>query len=292
MGGMKSYDRAKSYLEDVFAPEREKVIRDLESIRDSVQGIIKFQRFANTGYSFVGMIGGCAMLGSFVVTGGASIFATGALIGAYSGYAEVGHEVVAKSLLIKRFSDAETSLREHELTLSEMNNLLLSLKEDIDQIDSLQSRIELLKNTKLNEQMQAAQILGLIAQIIVIMGTDTDPEELACNPFEVYKLIKIQKLVEIVLPQNGKGVALAGKNGLSLLGGKSITKNVGKETVKVIATTFSVIADLNSFITIVDDFTKFDSGKLCKEAEKLDRIITKLQWDLKQIKECFTNTST
>lgn len=292
MEGMKSYDRAKSYLEDVFAPEREKVIRDLMSMRDDVQGVIKFQRFANTGYSFVGILGGCAMLGSLVVTGGASLFATGALMGAYSGYAEVGHEVVAKSILIKKFSDAEKSLREHELTLSEMNKLLLSLIEDIDQIDSLQSRIELLENTKRNEQTHAVQILALIAQIIVIMGTDTDPKDLANNHFEIYKLIKLRKLVEIVLPQSGKSVALAGKNGLSLLGGKSITKNVGKKTVKVIATTFSVIADLNSFITNIDDFTKFDSGRLCTEAERLDRIITKLQWDLKQIKECFTNTST
>lgn len=292
MGGMKSYDRAKSYLEDVFAPEREKVIRDLKSIRDSVQGIIKLQRLGNTGYSFVGILGGYAMLGSILVTGGASLFAAGALMGAYSGYAEVGHEVIARSLLIKRFSDAETSLREHELTLSEMNNLLLSLKEDIDQIDSLQSRIELLENTKSNEQIHAIQILALIAQIIVILGTDTDPKELANNRFEVYKLIKLRKLVEIVLPQSGKGVALVGKNGLSILGGKSITKTVGKKTVKVIATTFSVIADFNSFITNVDDVTKFENGKLCKEAERLDRIITKLQWDLKQIKECFTNTST
>lgn len=292
MGGMKSYDKAKSYLEDVFAPEREKVIRDLMSMRDGVQGVIQFQRFANTGYSFVGILGGCAMLGSLVVTGGASLFATGACMGAYSGYAEVGHEVVANSILIKKFSDAEKSLREHELTLSEMNKLLLSLKDDIDQIDSLQSRIELLENTKRNEQTHAVQILALIAQIIVIMGTDTDPKDLASNHFEIYKLIKLGKLVEIVLPQSGKSVALAGKNGLSLLGGKSITKNVGKKTVKVIATTFSVIADLNSFITNLYDFTKFDSGRLCTEAERLDRIITKLQWDLKQIKECFTNTST
>lgn len=290
MGGMKSYDRAKSYLEDVFAPEREKVIRDLESIRDSVQGIIKFQRFANAGYSFVGILSGCAMLGSLVVTGGASLFATGALIGAYSGYAEVGHEVIARSLLIKKFSDAETSLREHELTLSEMNNLLLSLKENIDQIDSLQSRIELLENTKRNEQNHAAQILLLIAQIIVIMETDTDPKELANNRFEVYNLIKLRKLVEIVLPQSGKGVTFAGKTGLSLLGGKSITKNAGKKIAKVMATTFSVIADLNSLITNAGDFNKFDSGRLCTEAERLDGIITKLQWDLKQIKACFTST--
>lgn len=290
MGGMKSYDRAKSYLEDVLAPEREKVIRDLMSIRDDVQEVIKFQRLANTGYSFAGIIGGCAMLGSLVVTGGATLFATGALIGAYSGYAEVGHEVVAKSILIKKFGDAETSLRKHEFTISEMNKLLLSLKEDIDKIDSLQSRIELLENTKLNEQIHAIQILALIAQIIVIMGTDTDPKELANNRFEVYKLIKLRKLVEIVLPQSGKGVTFAGKTGLSLLSGKSITKNAGKKTAKVMATTFSVIADLNSFITNLDDFNKFDSGRLCTEAERLDGIITKLQWDLKQIKACFTST--
>lgn len=169
---------------------------------------------------------------------------------------------------------------------------MLSLKEDIDQIDSLQSRIELLENTKRNEQIHAFQILALIAPIIVIMGTNTDPKELANNRFEVYKLIKLRKLVEIVLPQSGKGVALVGKNGLSILGGKSIAKNVGKKTVKVIATTFSVIADLNSFITNADDFDKFDSGRLCTEAERLNRIITTLQWDLNQIKECFTNTST
>lgn len=232
MGGMKSYDKAKRYFEGVFAPEREKVIRDLMSIRDDVQGVIKFQRFANTGYSFAGMLGGCAMLGSLVVTGGASLFATGALIGAYSGYAEVGHEVVARSILIKQFGDAETSLREHEFTISEMNKRLLSLKEDIDQIDSLQSRIELLENTKRNEQIHAFQILALIAPIIVIMGTNTDPKELANNRFEVYKLIKLRKLVEIVLPQSGKGVALVGKNGLSILGGKSITKNVGKKQLR------------------------------------------------------------
>lgn len=292
MGSMKSYDRAKSYLEAVFAPEQEKVIRDLMSMRDDVQGVIKFQSIANTGYSFVGMLGGFAMLGSLVVTGGTSLFATGALMGAYSGYAEVGHEVVAKSILIKKFSDAEKSLREHELIFSEMNKLLLSLTEDIDQIDSLQSRIQLLENTKSNKEMHAVQILELIVHIIVIMGTDTDPKELASNRFEIYKLIKLRKLVEKVLPQNGKGVALAGKSGLSLLGVKSITKNVGKKTVKVIATTLGVIADLNSIITNIDDVTKFDSGILCTEAERLDRIITKLQWDLKQIKECFTNTST
>lgn len=96
MGGMKSYDRAKRYPEEVFAPEREKVIRDLMSMRDDVQGVIKFQRFANTGYSFVGILGGCAMLGSLVVTGGASLFATGALMGAYSGYAEVGQSSSGK----------------------------------------------------------------------------------------------------------------------------------------------------------------------------------------------------
>lgn len=291
MGGMKSYDKAKSYLEGVFAPEREKIIQDLMSIRNDVQGVVKFQRLANTAYSFVGILGGCVMLGGLLATGGASVLVTGAVMGAYSGYVEVGHELFAKSFLIKKFSDAETSLREHEFTLSEMNERLFSLKEDIDQIDSLQSRIVLLENSKRNEQIQAVQILALIAQIIVIMGTDKDPKDLVSDRFEIYKLIKLGKLVQVVLPKSGKGITFACKNGLSLLGGKSITKNVGKKSVKVIATTFSVISDLHSFFTNLDDFTKFDSGKLCTEAERLDKIITKLQWDLKQIRECFANTS-
>lgn len=287
---MKSYDKAKSYLENVFAPEREKVIRDLTSIRKSVQEAVEIHRLANVGYSYFGILGGLAMLGGMVVTGGMSLFAPGALIGAYSGYAEIAHEVVQKSILIKRFSDAEKSLRNHELTLSEMNKLLLSLKEDIDKIDSLQSRIELLEKTKSNEKTQAAEILFLIGQIILIMGTNTDPKELANNRSKVYRLIKLSKLVEIVLPTGGKVITMAAENGYKHLDATSITKKFGKKSVKVITTAFAVIADLNSLINNTIDVVNFEKGHLCTEAEKLNQIIIKLQWDLDSIRECFRNT--
>lgn len=289
---MKSYKDAKDYLENVFAPEREKVILDLINIRNDVQGVVKFHRFASMGYSYIGVLGGCAMFGALVVTGGASLFATGAFMGAYSSYAEVGHEAVAKTILITKFSDAETSLKEHEFTSFKMNELLGSLKGDIDKIDSLQSRIERLQSSKVNEQIKAAQILALIAQIAYIMGTKRDPKDLVRNRFEIYKLIKLGKLVEVVFLSGGRGISLAGKHGLPLLTGKCITKNVGKKTVKIMTTAFGVIADFHSFVTSIDDFKNLDEGKLCTEAERLNRIITEMQFDLKRIRECFENTST
>lgn len=289
---MKSYEDAKDYFENVFAPERKKVILELINIRNDVQEIIKFHRCANIGCSYVGVLGGCAMLMALVVTGGAPVFAAGAFMGACSSYAEVSSELIGKTILITKFRNAETNLKEHEHSTSKMIELFGSLKDDINRICSLQSLIIFFQRFIIHEQTQALITSALFAFITTIIGTNRNSKYKLRNYFDIYSLVKLGKLVMVVCGSGGKGISLAGIHGLSLFVPKAITRKAGKKAVKVMTTAFGVVADFHSFITSVDDLANFDKGKLCTEAEKIDRIITELQWELKRMQECFENTST
>lgn len=128
------YERAKQFYYSNFAPERQKVLQDLATIRDDIQeeerrhaiGNIAYQgvRTVGIGLIIAGVIAAPFTLGGSLVLSGASAAAQVSSVAA-----SAIHKKVKVKKINKMISSAEQSLKNHEKTCSEMYEMFRMLKE-------------------------------------------------------------------------------------------------------------------------------------------------------------------
>lgn len=65
MENIDSYEDAKYFYKKFFAPERQKMINDLTSLRDEIQQEESMQKSKAVTYSRAGIVGGVLVLGGY-----------------------------------------------------------------------------------------------------------------------------------------------------------------------------------------------------------------------------------
>lgn len=65
MENIDSYEDAKYFYKKIFAPERQKMINDLTSLRDEIQQEGSMQKSKAVTYSRAGIVGGVLVLGGY-----------------------------------------------------------------------------------------------------------------------------------------------------------------------------------------------------------------------------------
>lgn len=65
MENIDSYEDAKYFYKKFFAPERQKMINDLTSLRDEIQQEESMQKSKAVTYSRAGIVGGILVLGGY-----------------------------------------------------------------------------------------------------------------------------------------------------------------------------------------------------------------------------------
>lgn len=277
---MSSFETAKSYLEKAFAPERKKVIEELKDIRNEIQTLIEFQTFAKVVFSGSSLIGGIMMATGILLTGGAGIIPVGAAIGAYSSIAGVGYATFTNMVIIKKLTDALTSLQDHSATCSKMVTFLKLMNEYIDlkMDETLQSGISNIRETCFAEIENLGRNVLVIAGVALIANKKHTPEKRARKEkeIEIYKLIKMKEKLLKMLPGNAnenaglcaKGCAMFGKDAL-------------------IVPILGILVDLQTLFESYDDLKRFDKGILCTQAKKIDKAIFDLMWQLEECENIF-----
>lgn len=66
MENIDSYEDAKYFYKEFFAPERQKIINDLTSLRDEIQQEGSMQKSKAVTYSRAGIVGGVLVLGGYL----------------------------------------------------------------------------------------------------------------------------------------------------------------------------------------------------------------------------------
>lgn len=128
------FERAKHFYYSHFAPERQKVLQDLATIRDDIQEEERRHAIGNIAYQSVKTVSiGLIIAGVIAVpfTLGGSLVLTGASAAARvsSVAASAIHRKVKLEKINKMISNAEQSMRNHEKTCFEMYEWFRMLKE-------------------------------------------------------------------------------------------------------------------------------------------------------------------
>lgn len=128
------FERARQFYYSHFAPERQKVLQDLATIRDDIQEEERRHAIGKIAYQSVRTVGiGLIIAGVIAIpfTLGGSLVLSGASAAAHvsSVAANAIHKKVKVEKINKMISNAEQSLRNHESTCFEMYNLFRMLQE-------------------------------------------------------------------------------------------------------------------------------------------------------------------
>lgn len=277
---MSSFETAKSYLDKRFAPERKKVIEELQAIRDDIQSVIKIQTYGNVVYSGSSLLGGLMMATGIVFTGGAGLISYGAVIGAYSSAAGEGHATFTNMVLIKKLTDAATSLQDHAATCSKMVKFLKLLKEYIDlkMDETIQSGISNIKDAGFEEIKKLGRNVVVIAGVALIADEEHTPQQRDRKEkeIEIYKLIKMKGKLLKMFPGYANEIAGLGAKGCTMFSKHAL-----------IVPILGILVDLQTFFESYDDSKRFAKGILCNQAKKIDEAISELKWELEECEKIF-----
>lgn len=277
---MSSFETAKSYLEKEFAPERKKVIEALQEIRNEIQSVIKLLTFLNAISSGSSLIGGIMMATGILFTGGAGLIPVGAVMGAYSSVAGVGHATFANMIIIKKLTDASTSLQDHSATCSKMVTFLKLLKDYIDlkMDETLQSGISNIKEVRFGEIENLGRNVVVIAGVALIANEKHTPQQQDRKEkeIEIYKLIKMNGKLLKMLPGNANEIAGLCAKGCAMFGKHAL-----------IVPILGILVDLQTLFESCNDLKRFDKGILCNQAKKIDKAIFDLKWELEECEKIF-----
>lgn len=277
---MSSFETAKSYLEKRFSPERKKVLEELEGIKNDIQLVIKILTWGNVVYPSISLLGGLMMTTGILFTGGAALIPYGAVLGSYSSVVGVSHATLTNMILIKKLTDAATTLQDHAATCSKMVTFLKLLEEYIDlQMDkTLQSEISTIKETRFGEiEELGGNVLTILAVAIKANEKHTSEQRARKEKeIEIYKLIKMKGKLLKILPGYSNEIA-----GLCAKGCAMFSKNA------LIVPILGTLVDLQTLCTSYDDLKRFDKGILCNQAKKIAQAISELKWELEECEKIF-----
>lgn len=280
MEDLKSYKNAQKYLKS-WAPERQKILDDLKTFRDEIQRQARIHSIGSITYSSVGLVGGGLAIAGIIsatLTFGASLVLTvaGFAAGLTSGVAGFTHGVVKIGIVKSQLTNAKTSLENHDAACRKMKSLIILLKEDIETIEANIKEIQHLQRLQgLSGATASLSALGIGGGIekLVKSSQETAVFRITDNADEVERMLSLGTALEDIVP--------------------SALKDVSREVSKLSTDALSVIAavgiliDLGSLISNAVDLAKIEKGQLCAEAEKLDKVIQKMQHEYDVLKEYF-----
>lgn len=293
MDYINSYVRAKEFYRNKFVPERQRVIQHLKKLRDGIQIKTKYQKVGCVLYSTAGVGSGLTMLFSLAAapaTGGVSVMAYGYCVGMTSGVVDIVHRCLKWASIRKLVGNAEFHLREHEATFSDLKQIYLQkLKEDID---TIRAKIETIRMIKCDEEKEIMGILYHLQDIGLLIAFPKNMEKfinilIDKNDF-IFHLLLSDSLVCRCLSLAAKHIAYS--KTLAKEGVKESAKDFSKACA-VASVGVGIVLDLKSLILSCNDLTRFSEGELCDEAEKLNSLIKKMEYELENLDKWFDERS-
>ncbi|XP_048753828.2 apolipoprotein L3-like isoform X2 [Ostrea edulis] len=281
MEKFKSFKAAKTYFSNTWAPERRRVITELTSIKDEVQRQAKIHSVGSITYSSVGLVGGGLAIAGIVTapfTFGVSLGLTvaGIVTGVTSGVVGVAHGVVKIGIVKSKCSEAKTSLENHNTSSKKMKRLVGELVEEVDEFKLKikgKNEFEISQIWDGMKRTGSAVMLARGISELVINSRAADVYRIAGNTDEVARILSLSSELGDLVP--------------------SAMKDVSKGAAKLSAEALSVLAaigiviDLGSLIYNAVDLSKMEKGKLCSEAEKLEKVIKNLEEEYDVLSKCF-----
>lgn len=259
MENIDSYEDAKYFYKEFFAPERQKIINDLTSLRDEIQQEESMQKSKAVTYSRAGIVGGVLVLGGYLVAPLPSAVLTtcGAFVGMTSFVANLLYKDRKFNLLEKKIIHAVRSLEKYDRLCLEMNEYLLPLKRDIQ---------------LMQEKINAFQGKTIVDGGEVLKG------------FSILQIATILKKLELLnvkslISQSDKLSELIKLGHLEIF--SSIAKELASIPSEVLgaATVISIIGNIRSISLDEDDLKDYELGRLCTEAQKLDNVIVEIRYE-------------
>lgn len=282
MEHLDSFVKARNFYHKKWAPERRRVLKDLESIRDEVQRQAKIHSIGSITYSSVGLVGGGLAIAGIITapfTFGISLGLTvaGIATGVTSGVAGVTHGAVKIGIVKKQINNAKTNLENHEKSCKEMKSLLELLKQDIETIEANIQDCKELKTSYLGESLIGIGGATGVAKGIANLVNNSkavDVYRITGNVDEVARVLSIGTALDDIVPSALKDVS------------KGVTK-LSTEALSVLAA-IGIVIDLGSLIWNAVDLSKFNKGQLCSEAKKLQKVIEQMQHEYDVLTQCFS----
>lgn len=314
MNYINSYDKARAFFKNRFAPNRRKLIDNLKSLRDEINKDTKIQKKGCVVYSTIGLLSGGPMLFALLEVPGISN--TAITIGHYVGMTfsvvDMVHRFIKMRSVMNSVDKAEKKLQAHKIIFSELKGFLQNLKEDIE---TIQYKIENIREIKSDEGTEIGNSLKYLKDIGTLVATPTNIGMFLGTLKEKRDLISHMLLSDSLV---GKCVSVIAKhfawnwvNEIVKEGVKEGTKDCAKksakngaiqavkEGVKEIKTGLSKMCapacvigslslDLTSLIVNAKDLSRLSRPEeLCAEADILNSVITKMENELEDLDKWF-----
>eukprot|EP00105_Crassostrea_gigas_P002514 XP_011415074.1 PREDICTED: apolipoprotein L3-like [Crassostrea gigas] len=282
MEHLDSFIKARNFYHKKWAPERRRVLKDLESIRDEVQRQAKIHSIGSITYSSVGLVGGGLAIAGIITapfTFGVSLGLTvaGVATGVTSGVAGVTHGAVKFGIVKTQISNAKTNLENHDKHCKEMKRLLELLKQDIQTIKANIKDCNRLKSSSFGGGLKlvgGATGVAIRVENLVNKSKAAHMYRITGNVDEVARVMSIGTALDDIVPSALKDVS------------KGVTK-LSTEALSVVAA-IGIVIDLGSLIWNAFDLSKFSKGQLCSEAKKLQKVIEQMQHEYDVLTKCFS----
>lgn len=265
-------------------------------------------------YSTIGLLSGGPMLFALFEVPGISNTAItiSQYVGTTFSVVDIVHRFIKMRSIMNSLDNAEEKLQNHKIIFSELTGFLRELKEDIE---TIQYKIENIREVKSDEETEIRDILKYLKDIGMLVDTPTDTGMFLDTLQEKHDLISHMLLSDSLV---GKCVSIIAKlfawnwvNEIVKEGVKEGTKDCAKksakngaiqavkEGVKEIKTGLSKVCapacvigglslDLTSLIVNAKDLSRLSRPEeLCAEADILNSVITKMENELEDLEEWF-----
>eukprot|EP00105_Crassostrea_gigas_P045103 XP_019929251.1 PREDICTED: apolipoprotein L3 [Crassostrea gigas] len=275
-----SFAKVRHFYDETWAPERRKVLKELECIRDKIQQQAEFHSVGSIAYSGVGLVGGGLAIAGIITapfTFGISFGLTvaGVSTGVASGVAGITHGAVKFGKVKKQIDSARTNLENHEKHCKEMTRLLELLEQDIETIK---------EDNKGSNELKNSYLSGGLKQIGPAVVAKGIVNVVSSKVVDLYRITgKVHSNVELL-----RIVNVLDDTVLSPL--NDITKGVTTLSAKALSvlTAIGIVIDMWSLYRSAADLSKFKKGQLCSEAEKLQNVIEQMQHQYDILTQCFS----
>ena len=262
MENLDSFKKARVYFK-TWSSERQNILEELRRIKDEIQRQDRIHTIGSITYSSVGLVGGGLAIAGIVTapfTFGASLALTvaGVATGVTSGVAGVTHGVVKLGIVRKQCQIAERSLKKHNETCEEMKKIINKLTNDM-----------VMKDCHSLETSHVWECIKRLIQIGYIASVEIPDLVQKCQAVSVYSNTGNINETNKVLSSQGPTKAIV----------QSVCKDVSQGVTKlsIVLVAAGIIVDLGSLIYNAINLAKFEKGKLCTVATKLQRVIKQME---------------
>lgn len=242
-------------------------------------------------YSTIGLLSGGPMLFALFEVPGISNTAItiSQYVGTTFSVVDIVHRFIKMRSIMNSLDNAEEKLQNHKIIFSELTGFLRELKEDIE---TIQYKIENIREVKSDEETEIRDILKYLKDIGMLVDTPTDTGMFLDTLQEKHDLISHMLLSDSLV---GKCVSIIVKlfawnwvNEIVKEGVKEGTKDCAKKSAKNACVIGSLSLDLTSLIVNAKDLSRLSRPEeLCDEADILNSVITKMENELEDLDKWF-----